>query len=316
MNKLKPISIALGIFLIAGIFFVAVMVRPHAEAQVFQSAVIETVPPLEVPPAEPSRAEQVMKALAAAYPRRVLRAEFRNGDWAVLLRDTWFYYADGRLLPEELRDRASEYSPIAFYNYQRELAPWTAPSAEQANRFRDMDRQRAARRPRSHYFFDTLYRAHNRAESYDRVKTLRFLGHQVTVHYAILEDLSLVEERILAISRTDQQVRTWMNNIANLAGWNWRNVAGTESRSFHSYGVAVDILPRVLGGRVMYWLWAGPNWWNIPYEGRYHPPNAVIEAFESYGFVWGGKWLFYDTMHFEYRPEVFILSGIEMETLR
>jgi hypothetical protein len=24
--------------------------------------------------------------------------------------------------------------------------------------------------------------------------------------------------------------------------------------------------------------------------------------------VWGGKWLFFDTMHFEYRPEIFNLA--------
>jgi hypothetical protein len=258
----------------------------------------------------------VMKALATAYPQRVLRAEFRDGDWAVLLRDTWFYYAEGRLLPEELRGRASEYSPIAFYNYQRELPPWTAPSAEQSNRFRNMGDERAVRRPRAFYFFDALYRASSRAEAYDRVKTIRFLGREVMVHSSILEDLSLIEERIQAIARTDSQVRTWVNNINNLEGWAWRNIAGTESRSFHSYGAAIDILPRSLGGRAMYWLWAGPNWWNISYEGRYHPPDAVIKVFESYGFVWGGKWLFFDTMHFEYRPEVFILSGIEMEATR
>ena len=314
MNKLRPLAIALGFILAAGIFFAVGMGKPYASAQAIRSETIETaLPPIAM---GPGRAEQVMKALAAAYPRSVLRAEFRNGDWAVLLMDKWFYYANGRLLPEELRDRESEYSPIAFYNYQRELAPWAAPSAEQASRFRDMGNQRSTRRPRSHYFFDALYRAHNRGESYDRVKTLRFLGHPVTVHSTILEDLSLVEERILKVSGTDPQVRTWINNISNLEGWSWRNVADTESRSFHSYGAAIDILPRSLGGRVMYWLWAGPAWWNIPYGGRYHPPDAVVKIFESYGFVWGGKWLFFDTMHFEYRPEVFILSGIEMETLR
>jgi D-alanyl-D-alanine carboxypeptidase len=26
--------------------------------------------------------------------------------------------------------------------------------------------------------------------------------------------------------------------------------------------------------------------------------------FEQHGFIWGGKWYHYDTMHFEYRPEI------------
>jgi hypothetical protein len=32
--------------------------------------------------------------------------------------------------------------------------------------------------------------------------------------------------------------------------------------------------------------------------------NSLIKIFEKYGFIWGGKWNHYDTMHFEYRPEL------------
>jgi len=266
---------------------------------------------------QPDRAEQVMKALAAAYPRRVIKAEFRNGDWAVLLRDTWFYYAEGRILPENLRNKVSDYSPVAFYNYRRDLPPWTEPTPEQARRFSEMSAERASGRlQRSHYFFDALYRAHDRDEAYDRVKTILFLKHQALVHYSILEDLSLVEERILAAAKTDPRVRAWINNIDAIFTWSWRNIESTQSRSFHAYGAAVDVLPRALGSKQIYWLWAGSRWWNISYEGRHHPPDPVIQAFESYGFIWGGKWLFFDTIHFEYRPEVFILNGLELSTLR
>ena len=313
-NNLKRTSIVLGLILATGIIFLSGMARPQVELSYSQAELVPAALSHEQYP--PSRAEQVVRALVAAYPRRVLRAEFRNGDWAVLLRDTWFYYAEGRMLPEELRHRASEYSPIAFYNYPSELPPWTPPSPEQINRFRDINNERAARRARAPYFFDALYRASNRSQAYDRVKTLRFLGHPVLIHYAILEDLSLVEELILTAARTDPEVRAWINNIGSVVGWNWRNVAGSQSRSFHAYGVAVDILPRSPGGRAIYWLWAGPEWWNIPHERRYHPPDVVIRAFESYGFVWGGKWLFFDTMHFEYRPEVIILNGMELSSLR
>ncbi len=33
-------------------------------------------------------------------------------------------------------------------------------------------------------------------------------------------------------------------------------------------------------------------------------PQAVVDAFEAEGFIWGGRWKHYDTMHFEYRPEL------------
>jgi hypothetical protein len=35
-------------------------------------------------------------------------------------------------------------------------------------------------------------------------------------------------------------------------------------------------------------------------------PLEIIDIFERHGFIWGGKWYHYDTMHFEYRPELLI----------
>jgi hypothetical protein len=33
-------------------------------------------------------------------------------------------------------------------------------------------------------------------------------------------------------------------------------------------------------------------------------PWEIVAAFEEQGFIWGGKWYHYDTIHFEYRPEL------------
>lgn len=269
---------------------------------------------------ERTRAERVMRALAEAYPHQIEQVEFRNNDWAVLLRGTWYFFAEGRMLPQILLSNASIYSPQPFYNYQAELPPWRAPTPEEAERFRTMSNNRSQNPPRrSPHFFDSLWRAGSHSESYDRVKTMRFLGRSVTVHFMIMENLSLVEEAILEAAKTDSQVQTWINNINTLEGWSWRNIADTQSRSFHSYGLAIDIIPRSYGGRETYWLWSSrhrPDWWNISYNERFHPPAAVIKAFEKYGFIWGGKWAYFDTMHFEYRPEILILSGMPPETRR
>jgi hypothetical protein len=88
--------------------------------------------------------------------------------------------------------------------------------------------------------------------------------------------------------------------------FHWRNVAGTPRKSLHAFGVAVDFaLPRQLG---RYWRWSGCK------EDKHCPyPEAVlrdaqmqdvVRAFEQEGFIWGGKWAHYDTLHFEYRPEL------------
>jgi peptidoglycan LD-endopeptidase CwlK len=42
----------------------------------------------------------------------------------------------------------------------------------------------------------------------------------------------------------------------------------------------------------------------LPYKNQI--PWDIIHIFESHGFIWGGKWYHYDTMHFEYRPEQLI----------
>ena len=40
----------------------------------------------------------------------------------------------------------------------------------------------------------------------------------------------------------------------------------------------------------------------IPYRNKI--PMEIVDIFEKHGFIWGGKWYHYDTMHFEYRPEL------------
>ena len=271
-------------------------------------------------PEPPSRAEQVMKAISQAYPDRVGPAVFRDGDWAVSLGGQYYYYAEGRLLPENLKHRVQEYTSVPFYNYPAELPAWTVPTAEETARMRS--RTESLNQPvqasigRSQYFFETLWRSRNSGESWDRVKQIRLFGHSVMLHYSILSQISLVEERILTEARTNTAVRQWIDSIGTVTGWNWRNIPASQSRSFHAYGAAIDILPRTQSGEV-YWQWTAkhiPDWWTVPYSRRYHPPPEVIRAFESFGFVWGGKWLFFDTMHFEYRPEVILMNDIPLLT--
>ena len=81
----------------------------------------------------------------------------------------------------------------------------------------------------------------------------------------------------------------------------WRPVRGAKRLSAHSYGMAIDIGVDYSD----YWLWKNPGakeTKKISYSNRI--PMEIVEIFEKYGFVWGGRWYHYDTMHFEYRPEL------------
>ena len=82
-----------------------------------------------------------------------------------------------------------------------------------------------------------------------------------------------------------------------------RTIAGTDRRSMHAYGAAIDINTAYSD----YWLWSAPKSGAIPYRNRI--PFEIAEVFERHGFVWGAKWYHYDTMHFEYRPELLGMAG-------
>ena len=283
-------------------------------------------PPLSLPAQENpeipegSRGETIMRALESAYPERVEKIEYFDGDWTIVVYGERFYFAGGRFLPASLLDGIGEYTPLPFYNYQKELPPWREPSAEEAASIREQESQRGTSSlKRSSHFYDALWRAHNRDEAWEHVKQIRFFGHPVMVHYSILTNLSLVEETILREAKTNAEVRQWIDSLASVEGWSWRNIASSQSRSNHAYGAAIDLLPKSLRGLETYWLWTAQSnreWWAVPYSRRLHPPDEVIDAFESFGFIWGGKWRYYDTMHFEYRPEILALSEIPQKNLR
>jgi hypothetical protein len=81
--------------------------------------------------------------------------------------------------------------------------------------------------------------------------------------------------------------------------YNCRPIAGTNRLSAHGLGIAVDIA----AAHSHYWLWSKPDAsGRVSYKNEI--PWEIVRVFEAHGFVWGGKWYHYDTMHFEYRPEI------------
>lgn len=76
----------------------------------------------------------------------------------------------------------------------------------------------------------------------------------------------------------------------------YRKIKGTDRLSPHAYGIAIDINVR----KSHYWKTSIKKIDCYP-----HPiPQKIIDIFEANGFIWGGRWHHYDTMHFEYRPEI------------
>jgi hypothetical protein len=89
--------------------------------------------------------------------------------------------------------------------------------------------------------------------------------------------------------------------VPSAGGYNCRAIAGTEQASAHSYGIAIDIAVK----HAHYWRWSKPAASGRP-QWRNAIPDEVVRIFEKHGFIWGGRWHHFDTMHFEYRPELLI----------
>lgn len=87
----------------------------------------------------------------------------------------------------------------------------------------------------------------------------------------------------------------WREYLKGASTLNWRYIAGTKRLSPHSFGNAIDIAVPYSD----YWQWSKGG------EYRNRIPMGIVEIFEKHGFIWGGRWASYDTMHFEYRPELF-----------
>jgi hypothetical protein len=88
-------------------------------------------------------------------------------------------------------------------------------------------------------------------------------------------------------------------------GFYWRKVAHQSYLSSHSFGIAIDINSSYSN----YWLWDLQKLKRPITELGYHNriPLRIVQIFEKEGFYWGGRWsYYYDTMHFEYRPELYI----------
>jgi hypothetical protein len=110
-----------------------------------------------------------------------------------------------------------------------------------------------------------------------------------------------VAERLQKVSDELDKLPAEMTKylVPSAGTFNCRVVAGTNRMSAHGLGIAIDIATT----HADYWYWTrrGPDG-RYPYRNRI--PWEIVEAFERHGFVWGGKWYHYDTMHFEYRPEI------------
>jgi peptidoglycan L-alanyl-D-glutamate endopeptidase CwlK len=148
--------------------------------------------------------------------------------------------------------------------------------------------------------FKEMYGA-NAAEVESHLTSIPWLPHS-THNFVRITRVNGVDRQLVAVSAELDQLPLEDKKFVLRTGgtFNWRPIAGSEQLSAHSFGIAIDIDPTYSD----YWRWSpggGPGKL-IPYKNKI--PHRIVEIFERHGFIWGGKWYHYDTMHFEYRPEL------------
>jgi hypothetical protein len=152
-------------------------------------------------------------------------------------------------------------------------------------------------RARPEVFFKTLYGDSPEAVRKNLVN-VSFAGKKVLFSklHGASAALEKVGKELEPALKAKPELRVWLNKLDGT--FNWRKIEGTDRLSTHSYGIAIDLN----ADRAKYWRWEKPA--TLATFSRRDFPVEIIECFERNGFVWGGKWYHYDTMHFEFRPEI------------
>ena len=142
-------------------------------------------------------------------------------------------------------------------------------------------------------FFETYGKSAKEVQA--ALVPVRLGGKTFWVHRTIASALRRVAARIDAAMKRDPTLARFFESPGGT--FNWRHIAGTDELSMHSWAIAIDLDTK----RANYWRnerQDRPLVWKNAY------PQAIVDAFEAEGFIWGGRWYHFDTMHFEYRPEL------------
>ena len=154
-------------------------------------------------------------------------------------------------------------------------------------------------RSRNQDFFDKMYGDCHAGQVEPRLTQIVWLprtwGHKVSI-----TTVNGVDRALEAVSRElDDLPAQDKKYLTPLGGtYKCRAIAGSSQTSMHSWGAAIDINTSFSD----YWRWGHGGGDPAAYRNRI--PPEIVAVFERHGFIWGGEWAHFDTMHFEYRPEL------------
>ena len=144
-------------------------------------------------------------------------------------------------------------------------------------------------------FFKSMY-GHNAAEVRSHLIAVPWFGEKV-----MFTKINGAADSLKAVANELKRHPELKRYLKSSGTFNWREVRGSKRISAHSFGMTIDIGVQYAD----YWLWKNLGKKEtdaIKYVNRF--PMELVRIFENHGFIWGGRWYHYDTMHFEFRPEL------------
>lgn len=238
----------------------------------------------------PASADPRLDALVAAYPDRL--ASYSDDE---LIWKDGSHMPLGRAHPNmpfaELLDRAGIRDQFAI-PYPLSTAPFRAPATDED-----------PGRLRNDAFFLKMYGDCRKGEVAPRLRAVSWLPNhgggsvRATAINGVADQLEKVSRELDLLPGPMIQYLVPISGI-----YNCRPIAATNRLSVHAFGAAIDINAK-FGD---YWLWSKRPDGTIVWRNRI--PKEIVEIFERHGFIWGGRWYHFDSLHFEYRPELIALA--------
>ena len=228
----------------------------------------------------------ILTAIAAACPK-ALQAQEISSDQRLLvcLAGQKIIYDDGKTKTSDERLNHPDIEDMFYQTY---------PLANPTDRLpKDFDPGRY----RVEALFMALYGDSESAVARNCV-VVEFCGNSVkfNARYGAADALRAVSADLTPLLAKKPELRSYVDKLAGT--FNWRKVAGSDKLSNHSFATAIDLNVK----KAAYWRWQSPT--QLETFLRKNWPTEIIEAFGRHGSIWGGKWWHFDTMHFEYRPEI------------
>jgi len=229
-----------------------------------EEMIVDTVPP-------------GVKILMKVYPQQVVG--FRN-DSLLMADGTAIIYDDGQ--EKDFVTMLDRSDPEDMFSMTYD------PTAVKPAYLADAGRSRCEQ------LFKAMY-GHSAAEVEKRMERVDWFGQKI-----LFTKVNGASDSLRAVAKEMQQHPEFVEYMKGSSSFYWRTVRGAKRQSAHSYGIAIDINTSLSD----YWLWSNSGASetdSLKYANRV--PEGIVRIFENHGFIWGGRWYHYDTMHFEFRPE-------------